>query len=41
MGASVTMTLPNAVDENNREEVERLLRSGSDVNQKDGLRYII
>ncbi len=30
-----TMSLPRAVQENNREEVERLLRSGSDVNEKD------
>ncbi len=29
------MNLPRAVDQNNREEVERLLRSGSDVNEKD------
>ena len=30
------MSLPRAVAQNNREEVERLLRSGSDVNQTDG-----
>ena len=35
------MSLPRAAEENNREEVERLLRSGSDVNQKDEVRYII
>ena len=35
------MSLPDAVRQNNREEVERLLRSGSDVNEKDGVRYII
>ena len=35
------MSLPYAAEENKREEVERLLRSGSDVNQKDGVRYII
>ena len=35
------MSLPEAVKHNNREEVERLLRSGSDVNEKDGVRYII
>ena len=35
------MSLPIAAEENDREEVERLLRSGSDVNQTDGVRYII
>ena len=35
------MSLLDAVCENNREEVERLLRSGSDVNEKDRVRYII
>ena len=35
------MSLPRAVDQNKREEVERLLRSGSDVNEQDGVRYII
>ena len=35
------MSLPEAVIEDNRKEVERLLRSGSDVNQTDGVRYII
>ena len=35
------MSLPRAVQENNREEVERLLRSGSDVNEKGGVRCII
>ena len=35
------MSLPRAAKQNNREEVERLLRSGSDVNEKDGVRYII
>ena len=35
------MSLPNAAFFNNREEVERLLRSGSDVNEKDGVRYVI
>ena len=30
------MSLLGAVRQNNREEVERLLRSGSDVNEKDG-----
>ena len=37
------MSLPEAVKHNNREEVERLLRSGSDVNEKDldYVRYII
>jgi len=35
------MSLPGAVERNNREEVERLLRSGSDVNEKDRVRYII
>ena len=35
------MSLLEAVDQNNREEFERLLRSGSDVNEKDGVRYII
>ena len=35
------MSLPRAARGNNREEVERLLRSGSDVNEKDGVRYII
>ena len=34
------MSLPRAVDQNNRDEVERLLRSGSDVNEKNGVRYI-
>ncbi len=29
------MSLPRAVFENNREEVERLLRSDADVNEKD------
>lgn len=33
--------LPDAVERNNREEVERLLRSGSDVNERDGVRYNI
>ena len=35
------MSLPGAAERNNREEVERLLRSGSDVNEKDRVRYII
>ena len=35
------MSLPGAAERNNREEVERLLRSGSDVNEKDWVRYII
>ena len=35
------MSLPYAVAQNKREEVERLLRSGSDVNEKDWVRYII
>ena len=35
------MSLPRAVIQNNREEFERLLRSGSDVNEKDGVCYII
>ena len=35
------MSLPRAAQENNREEVERLLRSGSDVNEKGVVRYII
>jgi len=35
------MSLPRPAQENNREEVERLLRSGSDVNDKDWVRYII
>ena len=35
------MSLPNAAKCNQREEVERLLRSGSDVNEKGGVRYII
>ena len=37
------MSLRNAVIQNNREEFERLLRSGSDVNEKDldYVRYII
>ena len=35
------MSLPRAVEQNKREEFERLLRSGSDVNEKDGVRYII
>ena len=35
------MSLPEAIKHKNREEVERLLRSGSDVNEKDGVRYII
>ena len=35
------MSLPRVVDHNNREEFERLLRSGSDVNEKDYVRYII
>ncbi len=35
------MSLPRAAQENNREEVERLLRSGSDVNEKDRVRYNI
>ena len=35
------MSLPRAVIQNNREEFERLLRSGSDVNEKYGVRYII
>ena len=35
------MSLHRAVDQNNREEFERLLRSGSDVNEKDWVRYII
>ena len=35
------MSLSRAVQENNREEVERLLRSGSDVNEKDRVRCII
>ena len=30
------MSLPSAAKRNNREEVERLLRSGSDVNEKNG-----
>ena len=36
------MSLPGAAERNNREEVERLLRSGSDVNEKqDGVCFII
>ena len=35
------MSLTSAAGENNREEGERLLRSGSDVNEKDWVRYII
>ena len=35
------MSLPRAAEENNREKVERLLRSGSDVNEKSQVRYII
>ena len=35
------MSLPEAAQQNSREEVERLLRSGSDVNEKDRVRYII
>ena len=35
------MSLPAYVRQNNREEVERLLRSGSDVNEKNRVRYII
>ena len=36
------MSLPKAAEQNNRKEVERLLRSGSDVNGKeDGVRYVI
>ena len=35
------MSLSEAVKHNKREEVERLLRSGSDVNEKDEVRYII
>ena len=40
---NANMSLPNAVYLNNREEFERLLRSGSDVNEKDldYVRYII
>ncbi len=34
------MSLPGAAQENNREKVERLLRSGSDVNEKDWVRYV-
>jgi hypothetical protein len=29
------MSLPRAAQQNNREEVERLLRSGSDVNERE------
>ena len=32
------MSLIDSVCQNNREEVERLLRSGSDVNERDGVR---
>ena len=35
------MSLPRAAERNDREEVERLLRSGSYVNGKDGVRYNI
>ena len=35
------MSLPRAAERNDREEVERLLRSGSDVNERDGVRYNI
>ena len=35
------MSLPRAVVQNKREEVERLLRSGSDVNEQDYVRYIL
>ena len=37
------MSLPRAAEQNSREEVERLLRSGSDVNEKGdvGVRYVI
>ena len=35
------MSLRRAAERNDREEVERLLRSGSDVNVKDGVRYVI
>ena len=36
------MSLRGAAQENNREKVERLLRSGSaDVNEKDWVRYVI
>ena len=35
------MSLPDAAKQKNREEVERLLRSGSDVNERDGVRYNI
>ena len=35
------MSLPRAVEQNKREEVEQLLRSGSDVNEQDGVRYIL
>ena len=34
------MSLPRAAERNDREEVERLLRSGSDVNEKDWVRYV-
>ena len=35
------MSLIDSVCQNNREKVERLLRSGSDVNERDGVRYNI
>ena len=35
------MSLPRAAERNDREEVERLLRSGSDVNEIGGVRYNI
>ena len=35
------MSLPRAAERNNREEVERLLRSGSDVNERLWVRYNI
>ena len=35
------MSLPRAAEFNNREEVERMLRSGSDVNEKGWVRHNI
>ena len=35
------MSLPRAAERNDREEVERLLRSGSDVNEKGDVSYVI